>query len=261
MFFKKDSVSIHYEIFEPPNSSERNENPILFIHGNEEDLTYFDFQYSFFSKKYTCIGVDCRGRGKSSFGDTPLSISLMSDDIISLLLHIGVSKVDIVGFSDGANIALDIAFKKPELVDRLILAGGNLYPSGMNFFDYAETLIYYHIYNFLSKICRNEKKIKYKRKKELYKLMAKEPNFTYESLNEIKSPTLVAVGEYDVIKFSHSKKTAESLPFGTLKIISGGSHFFPSEMPDSFNKEICNFLKGKAVKKSKRIKRNFVFHD
>ncbi len=258
--YEADSVLINYEIFES-FESERKENivsdiPIIFIHGNEEDLNYFEPQYSYFSKKYKCIGVDSRGRGKSDFGRSTLSISLLADDVIDLLFYLKIPKVHIVGFSDGANIGLDIAFRKPEIVESLVFAGGNIFPKGIKIPVYFETLIDYYFYSFLTEISKISKKAgitektektEYCRKKEFLKLMVKEPSFTFDKLKSIETKTLVIVGENDVIKRSHSENIAKSLTNAKLKIIPKGSHFFPSEMPDVFNKEVTKFLENLNV--------------
>lgn len=233
-------ASLHYQVYTPTHSSE--DIPLLFIHGNAENLHYFSPQYACFAKKFTCIGVDCRGRGLSTTGTKKLTLSLIGDDIISLLSYIGVSKAHIIGFSDGANIALDICFKKPDLVSSLVLNGGNLFPKGMDSKTYTQTILKYGIYSFMSLFLK-----KYRHKKSLYRLMAQEPSFTFESLNNIKCPALVIVGENDVIRPEHSEKIAISLPNGRLKVIPDGTHFISSEMPDVYNRELCSFLKKKEV--------------
>ena len=48
--------------------------PLLLLHGNGEDGTYFVHQIAYFSKKYRVIAIDTRGHGKSPRGDQPFTI-------------------------------------------------------------------------------------------------------------------------------------------------------------------------------------------
>jgi len=68
------------------------------------------------------ILVDLRGVG-SSGGDTPDSVEAMADDAIALLQALGLSTVDLLGFSLGGMVAQVIVERRPDLVRRVILAG------------------------------------------------------------------------------------------------------------------------------------------
>lgn len=77
------------------------------------------------------IALDTRGHGKSPRGTAPFSIEQFSDDLNEFLISQGISKAVILGFSDGANIAMRFAIKYPNKVKGLILNGGNLNPQGV----------------------------------------------------------------------------------------------------------------------------------
>lgn len=46
--------------------------PLILLHGNGEDGTYFKHQMEYFSKDYRVIAIDTRGHGKSPRGEKPL---------------------------------------------------------------------------------------------------------------------------------------------------------------------------------------------
>lgn len=79
------------------------------------------------------------------------------------------------------------------------------------------------------------------RKMELLELMVKEPDIPINELREVRVPTLVIVGDDDMIKKSHSKKIYKKLPAAKLVIIPG-NHFIANENYDLFNLEVANFL-------------------
>ena len=62
----------------------------------------------------------------------------------------GIGKADILGFSDGANIALLFALKNPGRVRRLILNGADLFPKGVKRSVQIPIIIGYGIVSFLS---------------------------------------------------------------------------------------------------------------
>ena len=79
-----------------------------------------------FSKHYQVYAVDTRGHGKTPRGIEPFTIRQFAEDLLGFMDEYQIEKAHILGFSDGANIAMIFAIRYPERVDRLILNGGNL---------------------------------------------------------------------------------------------------------------------------------------
>ena len=105
--------------------------PMVLLHGNGEDSSYFVNQISFFESKYLVIAVDTRGHGRSPRGCGTFTLERFADDLKGFLDRRGLRRIILLGFSDGGNIALIFALKYPGYVDRLILNGANLNPFGM----------------------------------------------------------------------------------------------------------------------------------
>lgn len=114
-----------------------NGTPLILLHGNGEESSYFEHQIAYFSKEYRVIAPDTRGHGKTPRGTAPFTIRQFAEDLHLLLDDMGIGKAHILGFSDGANIAMIFAMKYPERVDKLILNGGNLEPRGMKWSVWA----------------------------------------------------------------------------------------------------------------------------
>lgn len=105
--------------------------PLILLHGNGEDSRYFKHQIRFFSRSRRVLAVDTRGHGKTKRGTKPFTIRQFAEDLAVFLKEKGIHKADIIGFSDGGNIAIIFAIRFPEKVENLILNGANLYPAGM----------------------------------------------------------------------------------------------------------------------------------
>ncbi len=74
-------------------------------------------------------------------------------------------------------------------------------------------------------------------------LMVNDPHINPRELAKITAPTLVICGKKDMIKESHTRQIAESIPNSRLVIIKG-NHFIAAENPKEFNNEVDRFLKG-----------------
>jgi len=72
--------------------------------------------------KHRVIAFDNRGVGAST-GSTPNTIQAMAKDAVIFIRALGLTKVDLFGFSMGGMIAQVIAQDEPQLVRKLIIAG------------------------------------------------------------------------------------------------------------------------------------------
>ncbi len=210
--------------------------PFILLHGNGEDGGYFKQQIDYFSNSYRMIAVDTRGHGKSPRGSAPFTMEQFAEDLNNLLLKLNISQVVLLGFSDGANIAMKYAIKYPEKIKALILNGGNLNTRGVRKFTQFLIELNYKIKKTFSKISESAK-----RKMEIWGLMVNEPNIKTEEIKSIKIPTLVIAGNKDMIKESHSREIADTIPNAKLLIIKG-NHFIANRKPKAFNKEVEKFL-------------------
>ena len=78
-------------------------------------------------------------------------------------------------------------------------------------------------------------------------MFATEPTMTTEDVARITAPTLVVVGDDDVIELSHTCALYESLPAGQLAVVPATSHALPMEKPAEVSRIIGEFLTGDAA--------------
>lgn len=214
-----------------------NKEPFILLHGNGEDGSYFENQIDYFSDRYRVIALDTRGHGKSPRGTEPFTIEQFSCDLYDFLTGLEISNAIILGFSDGANIAMKFAIKHPDMVRALILNGGNLNSKGVKRTTQIPIEMGYRIAGRFA-----SKSPDAKRNAEMLGLMVNEPNISPAELSKITVPTLVICGKRDMIKESHTKEIAGNIPNAKLSIIKG-NHFVANKRFDAFNKEVDAFLK------------------
>jgi pimeloyl-ACP methyl ester carboxylesterase len=211
--------------------------PLVLLHGNGEDLTYFTHQIEYFKHTYRVIAIDTRGHGKSPRGQVPFTIRQFADDLYDFFQDHQIEKAHILGFSDGGNIAMLFALKYPQCVNRLILNGSNLNPSGVKAIYQLPITGIYKLLRLFAPISK-----KAEQRTELFELMVNDPNVNPSELASIQVKTLVIVGTKDMIKKVHTELIYASLPNASLEFIEG-NHFIANQEYEVFNKKVDEFLK------------------
>ena len=210
--------------------------PLILLHGNGENTSYFEHQIPYFSKNYRVIAIDTRGHGKSPRGEKPFTIVQFAEDLHDFMGEKGIERAILLGFSDGGNIALTFALKYPEMIDKMIVDGANLFPSGVKPLYQWPIEIGYRIAKLFSK-----KSEQAKQNAEMLGLMVNEPHIEPAELARLAMPILVVAGTKDMIKESHTRLVYKSLPNAQLSILEG-DHFVANKNPDAFNKVVEEFL-------------------
>ena len=210
--------------------------PLLLLHGNGEDGSYFVHQMEPFAEKYHVFAPDTRGHGQTPRGSMPFTIRQFAEDLPGFLDARGIEKAHILGFSDGGNIALAFALAHPERVEKLILNGANLDPRGVKRRVQLPIEIGYRIARLFA-----EKSPDARHSAELLGLMVNEPHIDPAELSRITAPTLVIAGSRDMIREDHTRLIAASIPGAALTILPG-DHFVANKNPAAFNRAVLEFL-------------------
>ncbi len=210
--------------------------PLFLLHGNGESNEIFLPQREYFSRTRRVIAPDTRGHGKTPRGDGPFTIPRFADDLKDLFDTLDIERADVLGFSDGGNIAIAFALKYPERVKRLVLNGANLRPSGVK--AKYQTPIFL---KYVQACAGKDMGEKTRRRREMLGLMVNWPKFSPGDLKRIKAPTLVLAGTDDMIKESHTRLIAASIPQSRLAFIEG-SHFIVGERPEEYNRIVERFF-------------------
>ena len=211
-------------------------DPLILLHGNGENCNYFSKQIDEFSKHFHVYSLDTRGHGKTPRGEKPFTLNQFAEDLLAFMEEHGIDKADILGFSDGGNIAMTFAIKYPERVNRLVLNGANYNTDGTkHYFQFFTDLKY----KLTLKPAKKNEKIK--RKNELLYIMSVEPDISEKDIMGINAKTLVIAGKDDLIKRNHTERIAKLIPDSELIIIKG-NHSVARVNPEEYNKAVIEFL-------------------
>ena len=217
--------------------------PLVLLHGNGEDTSYFVNQMDWFAARgYRVLAVDTRGHGKSLRGSAPFTFETFARDLRELLDQRGLAKVHLLGFSDGGNIAITFALAYPRYLKSLILDGANLDPSGMAPSFQRPVVWAYRAAKFKARFFSWARP-----KVELLNLIVNHPNIPAERLSAIAAPTLVLAGTRDIILEEHTRLIHRSIPGSLLKILPG-DHFIAAKESEAFNTAVLDFLGSAGAK-------------
>jgi len=210
--------------------------PLILLHGNGEDSSYFVHQMEPFAQHFRVIALDTRGHGRTPRGEAPFTIRQFAEDLLGFLDEHHIDKAHLLGFSDGGNIALVFALAHPDRVGKLVLNGANLDPSGVKRSVQIPIEIGYRIAKSFA-----AKSPKAKSNAEMLGLMVNEPHIDPKELSKLTMPVLVVAGTRDMIKKSHTELISQRLPNAKLVFLEG-DHFVAHIHPHEFNLVVDQFL-------------------
>lgn len=212
-------------------------DPLILLHGNGEDSSYFQGQLGVFSRYYHVYAIDTRGHGRTPRGVQPFTIRQFAEDLLEFMDEHQMERAHLLGFSDGGNIAMIFAICHPERVNKLILNGANLNAAGVKRTTQLPIEIGYRIASRFS-----GRSARARRNAELLGLMVNDPNVSEEELKKIHARTLVIAGTRDMIKEEHTRLIAAEIPGARLAIMEG-DHFIANKRAEEFNEKVLEFLR------------------
>jgi pimeloyl-ACP methyl ester carboxylesterase len=222
-------------------------SPVLLLHGGLANSNYWGAVIPILAEHhYRVIVADSRGHGRSTRSSQPYGYDLMAADVLALLDYLRIDKTDLVGWSDGGIIGLDIAMHHPQRLRRLFAYGANSDPSGLRAdIDSSVTFNTYidrtrGEYRLLSSTPDDYDGFL----KQIQAMWAQQPNWTREQLQRITVPTAIADGAHDeAIQRAHTEYLAHTIPHAKLVILDDVSHFGMLQNPQEFGATVLAFLR------------------
>lgn len=114
-----NGISMYYEIHGTGQ-------PTVLLHGGLGSAEMFAPVLPAFAAGRQIIAVDLQGHGRTADIDRPLDVAFMADDVAALLDHLGIAQADVIGYSLGGGVALQLGFRHPGKVRRLVAASAGI---------------------------------------------------------------------------------------------------------------------------------------
>lgn len=212
-------------------------SPVLLIHGGLGNADIWSNQVIDLMKDHLVIVADSRGHGRSTRTEEPFGYDLMSSDYLALLDYLKIDKVDLVGWSDGGIIGLDIAMHHPERLKHLFAQAANITTDGVDPGVMNDTVFAGYI-DWMGKdyVKLSPTPDQYDAfVTQISTMWATQPNWTDAEVSAITVPTVIAAGDHDqAILRAHTEKIASLIPGAKLVILPETSHFAMMQAPAEY---------------------------
>ncbi|MGO4301733.1 alpha/beta fold hydrolase [Leifsonia sp. RAF41] len=219
-----DRIPLHREWHGDPDSPHP---PLLLIHGGGSTIeTNWGLLLPLVAPTRSVLAVELQGHGRTPSGDRPATFEGSADDVAAVLASLGLGPVDVLGFSNGGQVALQLAARHPSAVRRLIAASAPVRRSAMvdGFWDgltagtYDDLPAPYRDADLAVSRDPEHARRMFDLDREL--MLAFE-DFPDALLASIVAPTLVVGADHDVVRASAFVELASLLPDARLLIVPG----------------------------------------
>jgi pimeloyl-ACP methyl ester carboxylesterase len=234
--------------------------PLVVLHGALSAIgTSFGMLLPTLAETRQVIAIEQQAHGRTADIDRPLTVEQMAEDTAALLSHIGIEHADIFGYSMGSGIALQIAIKHQDLVRKLVLAAVTYNNDG--FHPGLIAGIQHLQPEHLAGTPIHEEYARIAPKPEDWPtLVAKVkqmnqhiPDLPAEAIQSIKAPTLLIIGDSDIIRPEHAVEMFRllgggvsgdnvGLPNSQLAVLPGTTHVTLIQRADWLLSMITAFL-------------------
>ncbi|MCF2444043.1 alpha/beta hydrolase [Dyadobacter sp. CY345] len=202
--------------------------PLVLIHGGGSTIqTTFGRIIPKLVNFRKLICVELQAHGRTGDRESELSFEQDADDVHTLLNHLKIEKADFFGFSNGANTALQIAIRHPEIC-RKVIAGSMLlkrdgtFPQFWEFMENGtfEQMPQQYKDAFLAVRPDSTKLVNMYQK--CANRMIQFKDFSDDEIKSIRATVLLINGDADVATSEHVVKMSRLIPHCNLAIIPGG---------------------------------------
>jgi len=181
------------------------------------------------------LAVELQGHGHTGTIDRTPSFDASADDIAALLDQLGAGAVDVLGFSNGGQVALRLAIRRPDLVRRLIAASAPFRRDGMidGFWPGLEQAGFDDMPAVFrdADFTASGDPAHARRMFDLdQRLMLGFTDWPDDDLRAVQAPTLVVVGDRDVVKVEHSLLLADIIPDARLLVLPSNHGAYLGEL-------------------------------
>ncbi len=215
-----NGIMMYYEIY---GAGE----PLVLTHGGGSTIqTSFATVIPFFAQYRKVIAMELEAHGRTNTRGMPLSFRQDADDVAGLLANLGILKAEILGFSNGATTALELAIRYPETIGKLVLCSPLAKRIGMPpaFWEFMKNAsldnMPQELQDAFLQVNPNEANLKYMHDCDVLRMLNFE-DIPDEAIESVQVQVLIINGDRDVITSEHVLQLSDMFPHGNLAILPG----------------------------------------
>jgi pimeloyl-ACP methyl ester carboxylesterase len=219
-------------------------SPLLLLHGAYMTIDLMGPILPALAASRQVIAIELQGHGRTGDIDRPITYEQMADDAAALLRHLDVGVADVMGFSMGGGVALQLSIRHPDVVRRSIVASASYTSDGMHgvaleMFPSITPEMFAGSPIEEAYLRTAPKPDDFPRLVEKLKELDTTPfAWSADDVRGIAAPTLLIVGDSDGVRLEHAVELFEllgggvmgdlvGLPRSKLAVLPGTAHFMP----------------------------------
>ena len=233
--------------------------PLVILHGAFGTVDMSGPLVPPLAEKRQVITVEMQGHGRTADIDRPLTFEQLADDVAALVQYLGIAEVDVFGYSMGGFTAQQVAIRHPELVRKLVVASASFNRDGV----YPE--VWAGIEALSPELfAGTPPQLDYARLapnpedwltliEKVKELEREFVGWPAEDVAAIESPTLLIIGDADIVRLDHAAEMIHllgggvpgdfgSLPNDQLAVLPGTNHVDVMQRTDWLLPMIAQFL-------------------
>ena len=240
-YLNVDGVRVYYV-------EEGQGEPLILLHGGLGSAEDFAHQIPTLARHFRVIAFERSGHGHTADTNDAFTFESMVDQTASFIEAIGLKDVNIIGWSDGAIVALLLAISRPDLVKKMVSIGGLAETMAQS----AETRQW--IQSMSPEKFPKEFVSRYGEAspdgpahfpvvlEKTKRLWLTEPHIKNADLARIRASTLIMAADKEDLPIEHTVEMFQAIKGAQLCIIPGATHFLMSEKPELANSAMLAFL-------------------
>jgi pimeloyl-ACP methyl ester carboxylesterase len=224
-FAPVNGLRIYYEVHGPAGGT-----PVVLLHGGDPAIeTSWARVLPALARTRRVIAFDQQGHGRTADAERPFTFEGSADDTAALLRHLNVAKADLMGFSNGGTIALQVAIRHPGLVRRLVVASAMVRRDGLQpgFWEGMRKARLEDMPPGYQKVYRetspHPERLPSYFKKSVDRMLGFR-DWPEAQVRSIAAPALVVVGDADVVRPEHAVELVRLLPRARLAVLPLTDH-------------------------------------
>lgn len=216
-----NGMKMYYEIYGQGK-------PLVLIHGGGSTIeSNWARVIPLLAKNRKIVALELQAHGRTSDRDADLSFEQDAEDVAVLLQHLNIDRADFFGFSNGGTTTLQIAIRHPEIVDKIILGSALAKRNGVpdGFWDFMRQAQLENMPELLKRaylqVAADSSGLQVMHDRDA-KRMLNFKDIPDEQIKSIRAPTLIIIGDKDVITPEHALALHRNIEKSELAIIPGG---------------------------------------
>ena len=245
-----NGLRMYYEV----HGDQETGRPLVLLHGGLQtiDLAFGEVLPGLAAGRRV-IATELQGHGRTADIERDMDLRFLAGDVAALLDHLGVGQADVLGFSLGGGVALQLALDHPDRVGRLIPVSAGYASDGFHP-DISDPARH-------ATSTRMPTEDDFRQMREAYDRLAPDPGhfeafaaktaqaannqkgWTAAELASISAPTLLVFGDHDFIRLEHAVQMHELIPGAQLAVLPGATHMDVLRRADLMMPLVTGFLR------------------